>query len=83
VAAVSGAGGLGSVGAVFGSADHVRRQIERVRKLTERPFVVNHVVPNLDEDAFEVTLEARPAAVSFALGDPGDLVDRAHAAVPR
>ena len=78
VAAVSEAGGLGSVGAVFGSADSVRGQIERVRELTERPFVVNHVVPLFDEDAFEATLEARPAAVSFALGDPGGLVDRVH-----
>ena len=78
VAEVSEAGGLGSIGAVFGSADSVRAQIERVRGLTERPFVVNHVVPLLDEDAFQVTLEARPAAVSFALGDPGGLVDRVH-----
>jgi enoyl-[acyl-carrier protein] reductase II len=78
VAAVSEAGGLGSVGAVFGSADHVRRQMERVRELTERPFVVNHVVPVLDEEAFAATLEEPPAAVSFALGDPGGLVDRVH-----
>jgi enoyl-[acyl-carrier protein] reductase II len=79
VAAVSEAGGLGSIGAVFGSADHVRGQIERVRELTDRPFVVNHVVPVLDEDAFAATLEARPAAISFALGDPGGLVERVHA----
>ncbi len=83
VAAVSEAGGLGSVAAVFGSAAHVRGQIERVRKLTDRPFAVNHVVPLLDEDAFEATLQARPAAVSFALGDPGGLVDRAHSAGAR
>jgi|SRR4051794_1900119 enoyl-[acyl-carrier protein] reductase II len=80
VAAVSGAGGLGSIGAVFGSADHVRDQIERVRALTDRPFAVNHVVPALDEAAFAATLDARPAAVSFALGDPGALVEPAHAA---
>jgi enoyl-[acyl-carrier protein] reductase II len=80
VAAVSEAGGLGSVGSVFESAESVERQIERVRELTERPFAVNHVVPLLDEDAFEATLEARPAVVSLALGDPGDLVERAHAA---
>ena len=42
--------------------------------------MVNHVVPQLDEDAFEATLEARPAAVSLALAEPGELVDRAHAA---
>ena len=81
VAAVSEAGGLGSIGALFDSPDQVRGQIERVRELTDRPFVVNHVVPILDEEAFAATLEARPAGVSFALGDPGaDLVDRVHAA---
>jgi enoyl-[acyl-carrier protein] reductase II len=80
VAAVSNAGALGSLGAVFGSADHIRGQMKRVRELTDRPFVVNHVVPVLDENAFEATLESPPAAVSFALGDPGELVDRAHSA---
>jgi enoyl-[acyl-carrier protein] reductase II len=78
VAAASEAGALGSLGAVFGSADGIEEQIERVRELTERPFAVNHVVPLLDEDAFAATLEARPAAVSFALGDPGGLVERVH-----
>lgn len=80
VAAVSEAGGLGSIGALLTSAEQVRDQIEQVRARTERPFAVNHVVPVFDEDAFEATLEARPAAVSFALGDPGDLVERVHAA---
>jgi enoyl-[acyl-carrier protein] reductase II len=78
VAAVSGAGALGSIGAVFGSAEDVRGRIARVRELTDRPFAVNHVVPALDEGAFQATLDERPAAVSFALGDPGDLVDRVH-----
>lgn len=80
VAAVSEAGGIGSIGTVFEPADRVRALVGRVRELTERPFVVNHVVPALDEDAFTATLEARPAAVSFALGDPGGLVERVHAA---
>ena len=77
---MSEAGGLGSIGGVFEAADELRGQIERVRELTDRPFVVNHVVPLLDEEAFEATLEARPGAVSFALGDPGALADRVHAA---
>jgi enoyl-[acyl-carrier protein] reductase II len=80
VAAVSEAGALGSVAAIFSSADGLTAQIERVRALTTRPFVVNHVVPALDEDAFQATLDARPAGVSFALGNPGSLVERAHAA---
>jgi nitronate monooxygenase/enoyl-[acyl-carrier protein] reductase II len=78
VAAVSNAGALGSLGAVFESADRLRQQIAQVRALTDRPFAVNHVVPLLNEEAFAVTLEAGPAVISFALGDPGDLVARAH-----
>ena len=83
VAAVSEAGALGTVAAVFTTGDALREQIERIRSLTERPFVVNHVVPNFDEEAFQATLEARPAAVSFALGHPGPLVERVHAAGSR
>jgi enoyl-[acyl-carrier protein] reductase II len=79
VAAVCEAGGLGSIGSVFESAESVEGQMARVRELTDRPFAINHVVPLLDEEAFEATLEAKPAVVSLALGDPGDLVDRAHA----
>jgi enoyl-[acyl-carrier protein] reductase II len=80
VATVSEEGGLGSIGSVFESADSVERQIARVRELTSRPFAVNHVVPLLDEEAFEATLQAKPAVVSLALGDPGDLVERIHTA---
>jgi enoyl-[acyl-carrier protein] reductase II len=80
VAAVGEAGAIGSLGAVFGSAESVRAEIARVRELTDRPFVVNHVVPQLNEEAFEATLAERPAAVSFALGDPDGLVERAHRA---
>jgi len=51
-----------------------------VRETTSRPFAVNHVVPLLDDAAFQATLEAKPAVVSFALGDPGELVERVHLA---
>ena len=80
VAAVADAGAIGSIGAVFSDAERISREIGRVRELTQRPFVVNHVVPLLDEEAFRATLEARPAGISFALGDPGELVARAHEA---
>lgn len=80
VAAVCEAGAIGSIAAVNSGAHELLGQIARVRTLTDRPFVVNHVVPKLDEEAFAATLEARPAAISFALGDPGELVARAHEA---
>ena len=78
VAAVAEAGAIGSLGAVFGSAAGITAEIEAVRTLTDRPFIVNHVVSQLDEEAFEATLDAKPAAISFALGDPAGLVERAQ-----
>jgi enoyl-[acyl-carrier protein] reductase II len=83
VAAVSNAGGLGSLGAVFESAASLEPKLVRVRELTARPFAVNHVVPLLNEETFALTLAAKPAVISFALGDPGELVERAHAAGAR
>jgi NAD(P)H-dependent flavin oxidoreductase YrpB (nitropropane dioxygenase family) len=32
----------------------------------------------LDADLFRYTLDARPAVISFALADPGDLVRQVH-----
>lgn len=77
-AAVSNQGGLGSIGSLFRSTDAVTRDIDVVRELTNRNFAVNHIPPTLDHDAFRYTLAARPAVISFALGDPGDLVQQAH-----
>lgn len=77
-AAVSNNGGLGSIGSLSRRADAVKRDIDVVRELTNRNFAVNHIPPLLDADAFRYTLAARPAVISFALGDPGDLVQQAH-----
>jgi nitronate monooxygenase/enoyl-[acyl-carrier protein] reductase II len=47
--------------------------------LTERPFAVNHVVPDLNADSFDVTLARAPVVVSFGLDDAGaDLMQRVH-----
>src|SRR5215510_9574896 len=77
-AAVSNQGGLGSIGSLFRTTAAVKRDIDVVRELTNRHFAVNHIPPTLDGDAFRYTLAARPAVISFALGDPGDLVQQAH-----
>jgi enoyl-[acyl-carrier protein] reductase II len=83
VAAVGEAGAIGSLSGMFVSREELGAQIGRVRELTDRPFIVNHVIPQLDQDTFEATLEAAPAGVSFALGDPGGLVARARDAGAR
>jgi enoyl-[acyl-carrier protein] reductase II len=77
-AAVCRAGGLGSLGTAVRPVPELRDQWRRLRARTDRPFAVNHVTRPFDEDAFAATLDARPAAISFHLGDPGDLVARAH-----
>jgi nitronate monooxygenase/enoyl-[acyl-carrier protein] reductase II len=77
-AAASNEGALGSIGSLFRTSAAVKRDIDVVKELTNRNFAVNHIPPTLDADAFRYTLAARPAVISFALGDPGDLVQQAH-----
>ena len=67
-AAVSNAGGLGGIGSLFRTTAAIKRDIN----------TINHVPQTLDAEAFRLTLEARPTVISFALGDPGDLVRQAH-----
>src|SRR5215213_11199119 len=46
VAAVSNAGGLGSLGAAYLPPETLREQVREIRSLTERPFGVNLFVPS-------------------------------------
>jgi nitronate monooxygenase/enoyl-[acyl-carrier protein] reductase II len=62
------------------ATDRIRRDIEQIRALTDRPFAVNHTLRPLSEEAWEATLEAAPPVVSLALGDPGDRVAQVHEA---
>lgn len=79
-AAVSNAGGLGSLGATARSAADFRAQLGRTRDLTNRSFAANFTLapfpPNAE--AFAAAIEVRPRLVSFAMGDPGDYARRAH-----
>lgn len=47
VAAVSNAGGLGSIGASLLSLDTIRAQVAEVRRLTSRPFMLNFFVQGI------------------------------------
>ena len=65
-------------------AEDLESQFSSVRELTDRPFAINFVVPYFEERVgerralFNRGLKIQPKLVSFALGDPGDLVERAH-----
>ncbi|MFI6147499.1 NAD(P)H-dependent flavin oxidoreductase [Streptomyces sp. NPDC051109] len=77
-AAVCAAGGLGSLGTAVRPLPELREQWARLRRLTDRPFAINHTSRPLDEEAFQATIEERPAAISFHLAVPPDLITRAH-----
>ena len=78
VAAVTNAGGLGSLGAANRPVDDLRRQLARIADLTAGSFAVNHLVTVIDEEAFALTLDAHPRVISMALDHPHDYVKRAH-----
>jgi enoyl-[acyl-carrier protein] reductase II len=77
-AAVCEAGALGSLGTGLRTVPELQDQWRRLRKLTERPFAINHTMRPFDEAAFAATLEARPRAISFHMTVPADLIARAH-----
>ena len=77
-AAVCNGGGLGSLGTAVRSTAELRAQWRRLRDLTDRPFAINHTGRPFNEEAFAATLELAPAAISFHMGVPADLIARAH-----
>ena len=79
-AAICQAGGLGSLGTAVRPVEQLKEQWAQLRELTDRPFAINHQPRPFSPEAFEATLEARPAVISYHMGDPGGLVDRAHLA---
>src|SRR5438132_162561 len=78
VAAVTNAGALGSLGAANRPLEEFRRQLARIADLTAGSFAVNHAITVIDEEAFQVGLDAHPKVVALALDHPGDYVARIH-----
>ena len=77
-AAVCNAGALGSLGTAVRKTAELQVQWRRLAELTDRPYAVNHTGRPLDDEAFEATLDLKPAAISFHMGVPSDLIARAH-----
>jgi enoyl-[acyl-carrier protein] reductase II len=77
-AAISEAGGLGSVGAALRTIPELQAQWARLRELTDCPFAINHTIRPFGEEVFEATLAFGPPAISFHLAVPRELIARAH-----
>ena len=79
-AAVSEAGGIGSLGASWTEPGMLRAQIGDIRRRTERPFMVNLVLAFEQEERLELALSEGVELVSFSWGIDAGLVARTHAA---
>ncbi len=79
-AAVSNAGGLGTVAVTNWGTEVAREKIREVRARTSKPFSTNLLMSFPHEAELEVCLEERVPAVSFFWGDPSPYVERFHAA---
>jgi NAD(P)H-dependent flavin oxidoreductase YrpB (nitropropane dioxygenase family) len=80
VAAVSNAGGLGILQAQLAPPPLFRKEIQRVRELTNKPFGVNLILHFPIEEQVAICIEERVPIVSFFWGDPTPYVQRIHAA---
>jgi NAD(P)H-dependent flavin oxidoreductase YrpB (nitropropane dioxygenase family) len=82
VAAVSNAGGFGTLGTSAFDASTLDREIASIHERTDKPFGINHLLFQIKEDMYAVTLRARPALVAFAWARKDqnlrDYVQRAH-----
>jgi NAD(P)H-dependent flavin oxidoreductase YrpB (nitropropane dioxygenase family) len=82
VAAVSNAGAFGTLGTSAFDAAMLDREIGAIRERTDKPFGVNHLLFEIKEDMFAVTLRARSALVAFAWArknqNLSDYFKRAH-----
>lgn len=80
-AAVSEAGGFGTLGMVGASPEGIRDEMRRVKALTGKPFGVDllQALPDQVEAAIDVIIAEGAAAFIAGLGIPGPVIGRCHA----
>jgi enoyl-[acyl-carrier protein] reductase II len=82
VAAVSGAGGFGCLGASTMGPDRMVQEMQEVRSLTDRPFGVDLLtaMPGGMEEQVDLIIEHGASVFVAGLGVPSAVVDRCHEA---
>jgi len=80
-AAVSEAGGYGTLGMVGASPEGIRDEMRKVKALTKRPFGVDllQALPDQVEAAIDVIIEEGASSFIAGLGVPGPVISRCHA----
>jgi len=77
-AAVAEAGGVGFLAPWTLPPDALRQQIRATRALTQKPFGVNLVLTQPQEERLAICLEEGVPLISFFWAQPGKLIDIAH-----
>jgi enoyl-[acyl-carrier protein] reductase II len=81
-AAVSEAGGYGTLGMATESPEGIRQQMRRVRELSDRPFGVDLLaaLPESLMRSIDIIIEEGASAFIAGLGVPGPVIERCHEA---
>jgi NAD(P)H-dependent flavin oxidoreductase YrpB (nitropropane dioxygenase family) len=79
-AAVSNAGGLGTLSVTWREPGRLREMLAETRRLTDRPWGVNLVLEWPPEERLAICLDGGARLISFFWGDPAPYVARVHAA---
>ena len=74
-AAVSVAGGLGTIGLAGFTPEGIRNEISAARARTGKPLAANLIVPFMRADQIRAVAASRLAAATFFWGDPGEHAD--------
>src|SRR5207249_3394527 len=78
IAAVSDAGGLGTIGTPMTPATVLSQELDAIEQLTSQPYGVNVLIPFLDLECVDVAAR-RARVVEFFYGEPDrSLVERVH-----
>jgi enoyl-[acyl-carrier protein] reductase II len=82
VAAVSEAGGYGTLGMGGSTPDRIRDQMRRVRELTDKPFGVDMLaaLPDVVNAAIDVIIDEGASCFVAGLGVPAPVIEKCHRA---
>lgn len=76
-AAVSNAGGLGIIGSGPMKAEHLKKAIDEIKMLTDKPFGVNIIlVSPYADDLVNVVIEEKVPVVTFGAGNPSKYITK-------
>jgi len=81
-AAVSEAGGYGTLGMAGSGPDQIREEMRKVRKLTAKPFGVDLLaaLPEQMVAAIDIIIDEGASAFIAGLGVPGPVIEKCHRA---